>query len=447
MARMRPIRHTHSVLKAPFSLFLALRYLQPKRTFVSLINIIPVIGVAIGVWVMIMVISVMTGFDQELRRKVLGFEAHLIVNGPEMENDWRDVQTKIRTAPHVLATAPYVQGPVILAFGDRRATPIIRGIDPELEEGVTKLKNAIKEGALDLAMDDKGQSNKVVIGKDLANELGVRLGDTITVYGTGKVSEILNEINKARNDPNKKSLDELEEMVLPADLVVTGIFSSGRYMYDANYLLVPLNVAQEIYGLHDGVHGLSIRTDEPYKVEEVKTAIYDMFPRSGIELSSWIDLNHQLFDALDVERNVMFFLLLIIVVVAAFSIMNTLITVTGQKTREIGIMKALGATSGQIVWVFLALGMLVDIVGTILGVVGAMLLIRWRNEVKVWLAHTFHIELFPPSIYQFSEIPAEIVPRDVMIICLSAFVICSIAAFIPAYLAARLDPVKALRFE
>jgi len=155
----------------------------------------------------------------------------------------------------------------------------------------------------------------------------------------------------------------------------------------------------------------------------------------------------QIFEAIRLERNVMFFLLFFIVVVAAFGIMSTLITVTVQKRREIGIMKALGANIAQIVWVFLGQGMVVGFFGTLTGLGLGMTLIRYRNGVSHWLANTLHIEIFPREVYQFSSIPAEVIPRDVTLICLSAFLICSIAALIPAYFAARLDPVKALRFE
>ena len=433
-------------MKAPFSLFFALRYLQPKRTFVSIISIISVLGVTLGIGVLILVISVMTGFDQELRNKVLGFEPHLIAVGPEMKDHWRDADVQLKKAPGVVATAPYVQGPVILTFNDARSTPVLRGIDLDREEEVTHIRHTIKQGSFDLEMDAEGKSNKVVLGQQLAADLGARVGDVITVYAPGNIGAILDQIKKAEKDP--KALEELRGMVLPAELTVTGIFSTGRYLYDANYLLVSLNIAQELNGMGDGVMGISVRTTDPYSVEDVKQSVYKALPpQMEIDLMSWIDQNKELFDALAVERNTMFYLLTFIIIVAAFGIMNTLITVTTQKTREIGVMKALGATTSQIVWVFLLFGIVVDLIGTAVGVAGAFILIRWRNALKVWLATKLHIQIFPPSIYQFSEIPAKIVPSDVAIICISAFVICTIAAFVPAYFAARLDPVKALRFE
>ncbi len=437
----------HEPLKAPFSLFLALRYLKPKRTFVSVITLISVMGVTLGIWVLILVIAVMTGFDQELRRKVLGFDAHLLVSADGVLRDWRPLDERLQKEPHVIATAPYVQGPVIVEFQGRRLAPKIRGIEIEREQRVTDIRSAIKEGEFDLEMDEQGESNKVLLGRELANQLGVAVGDKITVYSPGNLSEIIEELNKAKEaGEEKKSLDELRQMILPAELTVTGIFESGRFIYDAEFLLVPLHIGQELYGLGDGLHGLTMRTEDPYKVELIKKSLLaDLDPQ--LSVFTWIDLNKQLFDAIRMERNTMFFILLFIIIVAAFGIMNTLITVTVQKTREIGIMKALGATTGQIVWVFLAQGMIVGVLGNATGLLMGMTTIRWRNELKVFLARAMGVEIFPPSIYQFSEIPAQVVPHDVAVICLSAFAICSLAALIPAFAAAKLDPVKALRYE
>lgn len=428
-------------MKAPFSLFLALRYLKPKRTFVSVITIISILGVTLGIMVLILVMSVMKGFDEELRRKVLGFDAHLLVTNGDVLRDWREVDAEVAKMPHVVATAPFVQGPVIAEFKGRRLTPKIRGIEPEREQEVTDIKSLIVEGSLDLDGD------KVVIGDELARNLGIGIGDKLSVISPGNVREIMNELDKAEKEAgDQRTLKELREMVLPAELEVTGIFKSGRYVFDSEFLLVPLYVGQELYGLGDDLHGITVKTEEPYKAPLVKEALLEHFP-PPIQVDTWIDLNKQLFDAIAMERHTMFFLLLFIVIVAAFGIMNTLITVTVQKTREIGIMKALGATTSQIVWIFLAQGMVVGFFGNVTGLAAGMALIRWRNEFKDWLAQALGIEIFPAGIYQFAQIPAEVVPRDVAIICISAFVICSLAALIPAYSAARLDPVKALRYE
>ena len=436
-------RHGIADLKLPFSFFLALRYLKPKRTFLSIITLISVIGVMLGVTVLILVISVMTGFDRELRQKVIDFDAHILVSTQDVLSDWRELTVKIRNTPGVVATAPFVQGPVIVDFEGKRLAPSIRGIDPEEEEKVIPLKKFIVQGKLDL----EGEST--VLGVELARQLGVNVGDKITVYSPGNLGNVLSamkRLEEAKGDEGKKVLDQLREVVLPKELTVTGIFETGHYSHDSSYLLVPLYIGQELYGLGDSLHGILVKTDDPYDAPRVKGEIM-RFLQPPQFAQTWIDMNHQFFEAVRLERTVMFFLLSFIVVVAAFGIMSTLITTTVQKRREIGILKALGANVSQIVWVFLGQGAVTGLFGTLTGLGLGMILIRYRNEFSQWLASTLHIEIFPREVYQFSQIPAEVVPHDVVRICISAFLICSLAALIPAYFAARLDPVKALRYE
>jgi len=400
-------------------------------------------GVMLGVTVLILVIAVMTGFDRELRQKVIDFDAHILVGSEDVLRDWRDLTVKIRNTPGVVGTAPYVQGPVIVEFRNQRLAPMIRGIDPAEEEKVVPLAKFIKEGVLDL----EGES--ALLGVELARKLKIGVGDTLTIYSPGNLGEILNgikELEKSKGEDERQAIDKLREVVLPKELTITGIFETGHYLHDSEFLLVPIHVGQELYGLGDALHGITVKTVDPYGAEQIKGHI-EQFLQPPQFAKTWIDMNRTYFEAVRLERTVMFFLLFFIVIVAAFGIMNTLITVTVQKTRDIGIMKAIGANIWQIVWVFLGQGVVVGVFGTLSGLGLGMTLIRYRNEFSRWLASTLGIEVFPKQVYQFSEIPAEVVPRDVVIICLSAFVICWIFALIPAYRAARLDPVKALRYE
>ena len=430
-------------MKLPFSFFLALRYLKPKRTSISIITLISVLGVMLGITVLVVVISVMTGFDHELRRKILGFDPHVIVTSEGVMSNWRSFKDKIDKTDGVVASAPFVQGPVIVDHDGRIFTPLMRGIDLEQEQKIIDLRNLVKQGKPELTNED------AIIGARLAGALGISVGDKITVYAAGNIRSIIEELKRSQNDPKAKAktLAQLQtEVIMPADLTVTGIFESGRYDYDFNIVFVPLHIGQELYSLGDDVHGISVETTGAYRAEAVKEALNETF-NGEATAETWIDRNKDRFDAIRVERNVMFIILMFLIVIAAFSIMNTLITVTVQKTREIGVMKALGARTWQIVWVFLAQGMLVGFFGNAFGLGLGMTLIRYRNEFKEWLANVLHIQLFPADIYEFSSIPAEVVPRDVAIICLCAFLICSVAALIPAWFAARLDPVKALRYE
>ncbi len=430
------------LVQAPFSLFLALRYLRPKRTFVSVITVISVLGVIIGVMVPIVVMSVMTGFERTLQKAILGFEPHLRVTNGEVMYNWEEVLPRVQEVPGVVGVAPYVQGPVLIEFSGRVNPAMIRGIDIEKEQKLVDLHKYVA-GSLDMAPDT------VILGRELAMELGAHAGDEVIIYAPGNIHGVLDEIRRENDDPNAKPrtlADLKQDIVFPAPMKVAGLLNSGRNSVDQSVILLPLSNAQELYELKGGVHGLSITTEHPYEVRATQRLINDVLGGRAFT-SSWYDENRERFDAITMERHVMFIILFFIIIVAAFCIMNTLITVTVQKTREIGIMKALGARNAQIVWVFLAQGMCVGVLGTIGGLVLGLTLLHYRNPFRDWLSEQLHIEVFPARIYEFEGIPAEIVPHDYAIICIGAFILCSLAALAPAWVAARLDPVKALRVD
>jgi lipoprotein-releasing system permease protein len=431
----------------PFSYFIALRYLRPKRTFLSVITLISIIGVVLGISVLIIVISVMTGFERELERKVIGFEAHItIAPGPDAPlSNWREAMKVAQQTPGVIGVTPTTLEPVIVEFKKSRMTLLVRGLDPNQgSDRVLALQSAMTAGKFDLNGD------KCVVGSELASTLGLEVGDKLTIYSGGNPGHIIDLLKEAQDHPeDKEKIQQAMDLIVPAELEVTGIFSTGRYLYDSNYVIAPLNVGQELYQLGDAVHFVLVKTSNPYDVDEISARLNRelMQLNPPLHAVTWLDQNREYLDALRVERTTMFFILTFVVIVAAFGIMSTLITTTVQKTREIGVMKALGATMGQILWAFLAQGTVVGFFGTLIGLGTGVFLVQYRNQVRDFLAQVFHLQLFPASVYQFSEIPAEIVPHDVIVICVSGFIICTVAALIPAFFAARLDPVKALRYE
>jgi len=411
---------------------------------VSVITALSVLGVTLGISVLIVVISVMTGFDRSLQRAILGFEPHIkVTSGGIMEN-WREIVPKVNGTPGVLATAPYVQGPVLIQFQGLVKPVMIRGIDPELEKKILPLeKCVIPKAALEMPSDT------LILGSALAAELGAGIGDDVTIFAPGNMTGLMDELKRENDNPDAKpkTLRDLKgEFVIPQPLKVLGIFNSGMNSFDSSFALLPLTNAQELYGLKDGVHGIAVKTTDIAGIEDTQKRIERMLNGAAFA-SSWYDENKERFDAIRVEKHVMFVILMFLIVIAAFGITSTLITVTVQKTREIGIMKALGATPAQIVWVFLFQGMFVGVFGNITGLISGLGMIYFRNPFRQWLNDTFHINVFPVGIYEFEGIPAEVIPWDVATICASAFLICSLAALIPAYIASQLDPVKALRYE
>lgn len=418
--------------RLPIEVFLALRYLRPKRTFVSVITLISVIGVLLGVAVLIIVISVMSGFDQQLRDKILGFNAHLRVSkGGDILENYEAVSAKIRRNPEVRGVAPVIVGPVLVetqvnAKKPMIGVPYIRGVDPKAESKVSDLMTNVIAGGFDL------ENHGVVVGVEFARNMKLHLGDRLAIYSPETVE--------------KWKASQGKEAVLPEDFTVTGIFDIGYYEYNLNVIIISLENAQELYRLDDGVHALLVKLRDPFEADKVRKQLQSVLG-PGYEISLWTESSSALLDALAVEKNVMFYLLFFIMIVAAFGIMNSLITFVVQKTREIGVLKALGATRAQVLWIFLSQSLFVGVMGVASGLGLGLLAVHYRNEFLLVMRRWTGLELFPASIYSFTELPAIIEPRDILLICGSALVICLLAGFVPAWIAGRLRPVEALRHE
>lgn len=429
--------------RLPFELFLALRYLRPKRTFVSVITVISVIGVTLGVAVLIIVISVMSGFDKETRDRLLGFNAHMrvVLAGLRPISNYPEVMRVISSNANVRGAAPYVLGQVMVEtqpeFGSQLvAAPWVRGVDLRYETNVSNLGTNIVLGTGDL------EGSSVLVGTTLARELRLNIDDRIAVYAPSYLKEIRDLLEQHKKDPKK----ELEELPLVPDYRVTGIFDVGYNEYNANVIVTSLQSAQDLYRLGNSVHGVLVMLHDPFKVHEVARQLSAALGEDfGFVL--WPDEHASLLNAILVEKNVMFYLLFFIMIVAAFGIMNSLITFVVQKTREIGMLKALGATRAQILWLFLSQSLIVGVVGVALGFALGMLAVHYRNGFLEVMRRLTGFELFPAQIYNFTKLPALIDPGDIAIICGSALLICLLAGLAPAWTAGRLQPVDALRHE
>ena len=433
-------------MNTPFSLFLALRYLKPKRSFVSIITVLSITGVVIGIAALIVVIAVMTGFGLELKKKIIGFEPHVQVSQRGgLLQDWESVRELALKSPGVVGASPIVAGPVIIEVaGDspQVQTAQILGVLLPEHESLMDIRSFVKMGTFDL------EGDKCLLGAGLAHDLGVTVGDKITVNALGShLREAFNELKRAeKNDPNAKTIGEIRQLIRPMELTITGLIVTGRMDYDMAYVILPIELAQQAYGFSGDVHSVALRTADPYKVEATTNALRASLP-PDLAVSSWMDTTKDRLDAVANERTMMMFVMMIMVVVAAFSITNTLITVIVQKKREIGILKALGASRWAIIGVFLGQGAIVGVLGNIIGVAAGFTVLALRNQIREFLARFAGIDIFSAKIYLFTEIPAQITAGDIAVICSSSFIICLVAAAIPAFFAADLDPVKALREE
>jgi lipoprotein-releasing system permease protein len=422
--------------RLPFELLLALRYLRPKRTFVSIITLISIVGVALGVAVLMIVISVMSGFDHDLRDKILGFNAHLKIfaQGRPLEN-YSPVMQIVSSNKNVRGVAPFVLGQVLVVTqptnGESKLTgaPWVRGVDVERESSVSVLPQSIVAGKFDLS------GRGLVVGSQFAANLNLSVGDRVSIYSP----QDLEKMEKQRGKTD-------EEAVLPDDYEVRGIFDVGYFDYNANVIVTSLENAQELYDLNDAVHGLMVMLRDPYQAPEVRRELAAVLG-PNYNMTIWTEENSGILNALLVEKNVMFYLLFFIVLVAALCILSAQITFVVQKTREIGMLKALGATNLQISGVFLVQSAIIGVLGVISGYGFGMLALIYRNEFLHFMNHLTGFELFPASIYGFGDLPAVINPHDIFIICGCSFVICILGGVLPAIRAGRLKPVEALRYE
>ena len=392
-----------------YELWLSLRYLLAKRRerFISVIAVLSIGGVALGVMALLVVLSVMSGFDYDLREKLVGANAHLSV---QSASGIRDVEAVIRTiaaSEHVDGVAPFVTGQAIVRLPQRAFGVLVRGLDVPREVRVSKLREYLVMGHLPQADDE------AVVGTEFARFVGVGPGDRV-------------------------------QLVSPADgrmheLIVSGVFRSGMYEYDAGLIGVTIRLAQALFGLPEGtVSGVAVRLDALERAETVKGQLAAKL-QGPYEVKTWMELNQTLFDALKLEKLTMSVILTLIVLVAAVNIVSTLIMMVIEKTRDIGILKSIGASNRSVRAIFIWQGVVIGAAGTLLGLAGA-----W---VLVWLLDTYQFIRLPSTIYYLDHLPVRIEWADWMVTAAAAAMISLLSTVYPAGQAARLAPVEALRYE
>jgi lipoprotein-releasing system permease protein len=405
-----------------WQIFIACRYLTSKRKekFISIISLISILGVAIGVAALIIVIAVMAGFDEDLKDKIVGTYSHIeIISDYGIRPD-RELEAKILDTNNVKALSFFLNAQALIRRGDSVTGVIVKGIVPGDELKVKEIGRYMKKGSLgDVA------GGGIVIGSELAAKLGAGIGDTVTLIS-----------------PSAK-MDAKPLMIMPgnvekADFRVSGIFTSGMYEYDMNLVYVELARAQEMLGVKGLASGAAIRVDDIYDVTGVKNTLQARLGYPYI-VRTWIDSNRNLIEALKLEKTVMFIILTLIVTVACFNIASALIMTVLEKTKDIGILKAIGASNINIMAIFALQGGIIGILGTVLG--------AFTGISACWCLKTYKFINLPRDVYYIDKLPVKIEPQDITVILVSSILISLLAAIYPSYKASRLNPVEVLRYE
>ncbi|WP_395747990.1 FtsX-like permease family protein [Prosthecobacter sp.] len=425
------------------TLFLARRYLRAKRSFVSVITIISILGVALGVLTMIVISSVMKGFEGEFRKTLIGSEPHILLHPegkkPTDAKTAADVLAKVQQQPEVLTSSTYINSVMYAERDGRQSGMDVLGLP---EDGakfyMTKVAKNKAEGSLDLV------PGGVVCPDYVERELNARPGDSISVYASSNVTSAVKRYHAAMDmqDETKRQAAYDEIKLHPKEIRMVGSIradTGGAYGY------VTLTTAQQIFGFGDKVSGVLIELKQPSEVKEVskRFAAAGIVP-PGWSASLWTDAGDARLAAMSNERVMMWIVLLIIAVVAAFSVMNTTITVTMQKRREIGVLTALGSSQSQIVGIFVSQAAFVGMLGTVLGLVFSGVVLRYRDEIRLGIAVLNGGGEADPGMF-LATIPAQIEPWFIAVTCLGSITLCLLAALPPAWLAARVDPAVALR--
>ena len=412
----------------PLPLFIGLRYFRAKRRnqFISFISVMSLVSIAIGVMALITVLSVMNGFQNELRDRILGMTSDATVSGFDNRlDDWPKVMQQLQHQPHVVGAAPYVEDQAMLANGSNMSGTEVRGVLPDMEGAVSEVGKRMVVGSLD---DLTPGSYGIVLGKDLAFALAVAPGD--------KVILMISQGN-----------------VTPAGLIprfrrftVTGVFDAGMYEYDRGLALISLKDAQALYGLGDAVSGVRLKLDDKYLAPDVARTLNRSFDGQYF-VSDWTQEHVNFFKAIAMEKTVMFIILSLIELVAAISIAITLVMAVTDKQADIAILRTLGATPRSIMGIFIVQGTIIGFLGTILGLVLGVLLAHNLNDIMHFLQNAFHTEFLPSSVYYISDLPAAIYPADVLRITVASFLLTVLSTLYPAWRAARTQPAEALRYE
>jgi len=412
----------------PYELFIGLRYSRAKRRnhFVSVISLTSIVGMALGITVLISVMSVMNGFQREIRERILSVVSHVQIIGADSRlADWRKVEEEAKKHPQVMAAAPYISEQALLSFEQSVKGTAVRGILPEYENQVVDLDRHMKSGQLvSLRPGEFG----IELGVDLARALGVMVGDKLLLIAPQ------GQVTPAGILPRLKQF------------TVVGIFEVGHYEYDAGLALIHLEDAQKLYRMDHQVSGVRLRLKDLYQAPQVAHELANTLSVDA-SIIDWTRINANFYRAVQIEKRMMFFVVILIVAVAAFNIVSTLVMAVTDKQSEIAILRTLGAPPGSIMKIFIVQGTLIGVIGTLLGLAGGIALALNIDVVVPFIEHLFGIKFLAKDVYYISELPSEVQFMDVAVIAVVSFALCLLATLYPSWRAARVNQAEALRYE
>jgi lipoprotein-releasing system permease protein len=412
----------------PYELFIGLRYTRAKRRnhFISFISLISMLGMALGVLALIVVLSVMNGFQKDVRARMLGASPHLevVVEGNRM-NDWRPTLDHVAQHPQVSAAAPYVTGQGMLSFGQSVQGILVRGIDPARETAITDLSNKIKYGTLS---DLRGTEFGIILGSDLARVLGVQLDEKVMLIAPQ------GSITPAGMMPRLKQFR------------VVGIFEIGMAPFDSNLALIHIHDAQKLFQLGDAVTGISAKLRNIDLAPQVAQELESQLP-DNLFANDWTHQNSNYFSAVQMEKRMMFIILSLIVAVAAFNIVSTLVMAVTDKQADIAILRTLGASPRSIMKIFMVQGVVIGVIGTLLGATGGVLLAMNLDVVVPFIEQLFHVQFITKDVYLINDLPSDIHYDEVILVAGISFLISLLATIYPSYRASQTQPAEALRYE
>ena len=411
-----------------YELLVGLRYTRAKRRnhFISFISLTSMLGIALGVAALIVVLSVMNGFQKEVRARILGVVSHVQITGADNRlTDWQAVAREAAAHPQVAAAAPFVNAQGMLLFGASVRGAVVRGIVPQLEEKVADIGLHMMAGKLEsLVPGEFG----IVLGSELARALGARTGDKVTLIAP-------------------------QGLVTPAGILprlkqftVAGIFEVGMFEYDSGLALIHLEDAQKLYGMGESASGVRLKLHDLFQSREVTRDLITRL-RGDLYVSDWTRSHANYFRAVQIEKTMMFIILLLIVAVAAFNIVSTLVMAVTDKQSDIAILRTLGASPGGIMKIFIVQGALIGAIGTLIGVAGGIALALNIDVVVPFLERLFNFQFLSREVYYITDLPSDLQKSDVVSIALVSLALAFFATLYPSWRAARVNPAEALRYE